>query len=155
VARLRKSQLGLSKPLHSTSDYGSNPGPESIPVCVVSHDPSTRDSASKLVRSAGFRVEAFASIEAWVGATPRKRRGCVILDVQDRDLIGTEQLQKFSAICARCSVVVLIDRGNVPVAVSALKVGALDVLEKPVSDELMLESVRRAARIRRDVDRIS
>ena len=78
---------------------------------------------------------------------PRQRRGCVILDVQDRDLIGTKQLQRISAICARCCVVVMIDRGNVPVAVSALKVGALDVLEKPISDQELLESIRRAVRM--------
>lgn len=121
-------------------------------VFVVSDDPAIRDSLAELAASAGLRAETFSSIEAWLEATPSARRGCLVLDARVSDFAGPERLSRFAAICARRPVLLLIDRGDVPIAVRALKGGAVDVLEKPYRDQSLLERIQRAAAIGQDAE---
>ncbi len=114
---------------------------ETTTVFVVSEDPAIRDSLSELVASAGLHAEASQSLED----VPPTRRGCVLLDARALDFTRPEQVASFSAVCAQRPVLLLIDRGDVPVAVRALKGGAVDVLEKPYRDASILERITRAA----------
>ena len=119
-------------------------------VFVVSDDPAVRDSLSELVASAGLTAETFPSLEVWLEADQSERRGCLVLDTRARDLTGPERLERFASVCARRPVLLLIDRGDVPIAVSAVKHGAVDVLEKPLREADLLERVKRAAATERD-----
>ena len=67
------------------------------------------------------------------------------MDGRVRDLTGPEGLERFASVCARRPVLLLIDRGDVPVAVRAIKQGAVEVLEKPLRGDDLLERVKRAA----------
>lgn len=114
-------------------------------VFVVSDDPAVRDSLSELVRSAGLRAETSTSLEAWRAAVPPERAGCLVLDARARDFAGPDQLARFAAVCAERPVLMLVDRGDVPIAVRALRGGAMDVVEKPCRGESLLERIRRVA----------
>lgn len=113
-------------------------------VFVVSDDPAVRDSLSELIGSAGLRAETSASLEAWRAAVQPEQAGCLLLDARIRDLTAVDHLARFAAVCAERPVLLLVDRGDVPIAVRALKSGAMDVLEKPCRDENLVERVRRA-----------
>jgi FixJ family two-component response regulator len=112
-------------------------------VFVVSDDPAVRDSISELVRSAGLRAEASTSLEAWRAAFQPERAGCLVLDARARDFAGREHLARFDAVCAERPVLMLVDRGDVPIAVRAIRGGAVDVVEKPCRCETLLERIRR------------
>lgn len=117
-------------------------------VFVVSQDSSIRDSLSELVESAGLQVEPYCCLEAWLDKVHKYGRpGCLVFDTQERDLVQTEELATFSAICVTRPVLMLVDRGSIPQAVSALKLGALDVLEKPQREDILLEIIKRAAAV--------
>ena len=119
-------------------------------VFIVSDDPAIRDSLSELVASADLTAETFPSLEVWLDAVQSEREGCLLLDTGVRDLTGPERLARFASVCRRRPVLLLIDRGDVPIAVRAIKEGAVDVLEKPVRKEGLLERVKRAAATERD-----
>lgn len=113
-------------------------------VFVVSDNAAVRDSILELVASAGLRAEAFSCLESLRGSVRPERCACLVLDANARELASAERLGGFAAICAKHPVLLLIDRGDVPVAVRAIRDGAVDVLEKPCRDETLLERIRRA-----------
>ena len=100
-------------------------------VFVVSDDPAIRDSLSEVVASAGLTAETFPSLEVWLDAVQPEREGCLLLDTRVRDLTGPEQFARFASVCARRPVLSLINRGDVPIAVRAIKEGAVDVWRSP------------------------
>jgi two-component system response regulator FixJ len=114
-------------------------------VFIVSDDPAIRDSLSELMAAAGLHAETFASLETWLEAVPPKPRGCLVLDAKVSDTTGPERLARLKATCTRLPVLLLVDRGDVPTAVGAIKDGALDVLEKPLRDGYLLERIKVAA----------
>jgi FixJ family two-component response regulator len=113
-------------------------------VFVVSGDAAVRDSVAELAASAGLRAEAFPSLEIWLGAVGPARHGCLVLDARPRDLAGPGTGERFASICEVRSVLLLVDRGDVPVAVRAIREGAVDVVEKPYRRENLLERIKRA-----------
>jgi FixJ family two-component response regulator len=114
-------------------------------VFVVSDNSAIRDSLSKLIGSAGLRAETFPSLEMWLAVDQPERRGCLVLDARARDFICPDCRAKFACMCATRPVLLLIDRGDVPIAVRAIRDGALDVFEKPYRDESLLERIKHAA----------
>ncbi|HQR72784.1 MAG TPA: hypothetical protein PLE54_19470 [Burkholderiaceae bacterium] len=117
-------------------------------VFVVSEDTALRESACELMATAGLDAEATMSLESWLAAVPPQRPGCLVLDARERDFREPGQLERFAAICAVRPVLLLIDRGDVPIAVLALKRGAVDVLEKPWRAESLLDRIRQVAALR-------
>jgi two-component system response regulator FixJ len=119
-------------------------------VFVVSDDAAIRDSLAELTASAGLRAEAFPSLDAWLDTVGTDRQGCLALDVRARDFVGAEEFSRLAAFCARRPVLLLIDRGDVPMAVRAIKGGAVDVVEKPYRNADLIERIKRAATARRE-----
>ncbi len=114
-------------------------------VCIVSEDPIVRDSLSKLVATAaGLRAEALSSMEVWFETAGPELPGCLVLDAGVGDLVEPERLAEFAWACARMPVLVLVHRGAVRTAVHALKHGAMDVLQKPLRVEILLERIKQA-----------
>jgi FixJ family two-component response regulator len=72
------------------------------------------------------------------------------VDTKARDISGPERLARLKATCARLPVLLLVDRGDVPTAVRAIRVGTLDVLEKPLRDGCPLECIKMAAAVGKD-----
>ena len=114
-------------------------------VFVVSDHSAVRDSLSELIASAGLCVETFPSLEMWLKAVPSKPRGCLVLDTRARDFAVPERLARLSVACRKLPVLMLVDRGEVPIAVRGIKEGVADVLEKPLRDEKLLERIKMAA----------
>jgi FixJ family two-component response regulator len=121
-------------------------------VFVVSDDPAIRDSLSELIASAGLSAETFAALERWLGAVPSKPRGCLVLNARARDFTDPERLARLTATCARLPVLLLVDRGDVPIAVRGIKAGTADVLEKPLRTATLLERIRMASAAGREAD---
>lgn len=113
-------------------------------VHVIDDDASVRDSLSLLLQSAGFTVRTYDSATAFLGAASDRIAGCVLTDVQMPELNGLELQRRIGERGLRLPVIVMTGHGDVPIAVEALKAGALDFLEKPFEEEHLLQAVTEA-----------
>ena len=128
-------------------------------VSVVDDDPSVRRSLARLVKGAGYRVEAFASANEFLARPPEEGPACLLLDVRMPGLTGLD-LQETLAIAAHStSIVFITGYRDVRASVKAMKGGAVDFLTKPVNDEELLaaieRAVARASAARREEDRVT
>jgi two-component system, LuxR family, response regulator FixJ len=112
-------------------------------VHVVDDDPAIRDSLRVLLESVGFTVRTHDSAQAFLVSAP-ELQGCVLTDVRMPGIDGLELQQRLSECGAPLAVIVMTGQGDIPVAVRAMKAGAVDFLEKPFSDQELLDAVRRA-----------
>ena len=113
-------------------------------VSVVDDDPSVRRSLARLVKGAGYRVEAFASADEFLARPPEEGPACLLLDVRMPGLTGLD-LQETLAIAAHStSIVFITGYRDVRASVKAMKGGAVDFLTKPVNDEELLSAIERA-----------
>jgi two-component system response regulator DctR len=118
--------------------------PPAASVYLVDDDDAIRDSLSLLFRSRGVAVRAFASGVAFLDALDARACGCVVLDIRMEPMNG---LAVFDALAARACglpVIFLTGHGDVPMAVSALKKGAFDFVEKPFNDNQLVDRVLEA-----------
>ena len=127
-------------------------------VSVVDDDPSVRRSLARLVKGAGYRVEAFASADEFLARPPEEGPACLLLDVRMPGLTGLD-LQETLAIAAHStSIVFITGYRDVRASVKAMKGGAVDFLTKPVNDEELLSAIERAVAragaARREEDRV-
>lgn len=131
-------------------------------IFIVDDDDNLRRALARLIRSAGWNVETFASGQEFLARAPYTGTGCLVLDVQMPGMTGPELHAQMPSRDIVMPVIFLTGHGDVPTGVHAIKSGAVDFLAKPVDDEVLLETVRRgierdaveqAARLRRrDVD---
>lgn len=113
-------------------------------VHVIDDDCAMRDSLDFLLASAGFSVRLFESAEAFLAAQPLPAEGCVVSDIRMRGLDGIELLRRLRATGYTMPVIVMTGHGDVPLAVEAMKLGAIDFIEKPFDGEAMITAVRGA-----------
>lgn len=113
-------------------------------VFVVDDDAAVRDSLKALLESDGLTVEVYGAGQKFLDAHGANRGGCLLLDVQMPDMNGLELQRKLADNGSSLPVVIITGHGDVPIAVKALKAGAVDFIEKPFTDDVILGSVRRA-----------
>lgn len=113
-------------------------------VFVIDDDAAVRDSIAELVDSIGLRAEVHASAQAFLDAFQPERPGCLVLDVRMAGMSGLALQDRLNAQGARIPVIVLTGHGDVPMAVQALKAGAIDFLQKPCRDQDLLDSITAA-----------
>lgn len=113
-------------------------------VHIVDDEDAIRDSLSFLFASAGIDSVTWTSGEEFLAALPLTYCACVILDVRMHGLSGPEVFERIRAAGCNARVIFLTGHADVPVAVSTLKAGAFDFLEKPFNDNQLVELVRRA-----------
>jgi DNA-binding NtrC family response regulator len=111
------------------------------PVYIVDDDPSVRDAVGRLVRSAGWKVETFASAHEFLASPWADVPSCLILDVQLPGLSGLDLQQRLAKSCARTSIIFLTGHGDIPTSVRAIKAGALEFLTKPYADEDLIAAI--------------
>lgn len=111
---------------------------------VVEDDEAFRDSLKALLESAGLTVETYASGEEFLQAYDSERCGCLLLDIRMPGIGGLELLEKLAAAKTNLPVIIMTSHGDVPKAVKAMKAGAVDFLEKPFRDEVVLGCIRHA-----------
>jgi two-component system response regulator FixJ len=115
-------------------------------VFVVDDDADIRDSMRLLLEVAGFKVRNFISAKQFL-ADDSPKHGCMIADIRMPDMSGLELQEEVTRRHIDLPVIIMTGHGDVPLAVRAMKAGAIDFLEKPFDDEKMLASVRRALEI--------
>jgi len=113
-------------------------------VFVVDDDPGIRDSARWLLESVGLRVETYDSAQAFLDAYVGSRPGCLILDVRLPGMNGLDLLDELRNRGATLPVIVVTAFGEVHSTVRAMKGGAIDVMEKPTRDQVLLDRVHQA-----------
>jgi FixJ family two-component response regulator len=113
-------------------------------VFIVDDDLAIRKSLAWLIESVGLQVQSFASAPEFLEFCDDTLHGCLLLDIRMPRMGGLELLEKLAANNLRIPVVVITGYGSVPAAVRAMKLGAIDFLEKPVSDDVLLEHIHRA-----------
>src|ERR1700694_5537524 len=112
-------------------------------VFVVDDDPSVRKSLTRLLRSSGYVVEAFASTGEFLAREPHPGPCCLVLDVRMPGLTGLELQERLLAGGRRVSIVFVTGHVDVPKSVQAMKGGAVDLLTKPVDAKDLLAAVQR------------
>jgi two-component system response regulator FixJ len=115
--------------------------PASRLVHVIDDDDALRDSLRFLLASAKFDVETYASATAFLAALPRIKGGCIVTDVRMPRLSGIELLRRLKSMSIDLPVVVMTGHGDIALAVEAMKEGAIEFLEKPFDDEVLLKAV--------------
>lgn len=110
-------------------------------VFVVDDDPAMRDSVSFLMSSVGFAVETFESAHDFLARYDRTRPGCLVLDVRMPGMSGLELQERLGADPIAPPIIMVSAYADVPTAVRALKAGATDFLEKPYTDQDLLDRV--------------
>lgn len=112
-------------------------------IFIVDDDADVRDSLRALLESANFTVADYGSAKVFL-ASAAPRGGCLIADIRMPDMDGLELQEELVKRGSGLPVIIVTGHGDVPLAVRAMKAGAVDFIEKPYDDELLLASVRRA-----------
>lgn len=112
-------------------------------VYIVDDDAAVRDSLCELLASEGLQTQAYSSASDFLDDCNPAMHGCALFDVRMPEMSGLELLQhpKFKQIVM--PVIMITAYGDVPMAVRAIKFGAVDFIEKPIDSESLLESIRR------------
>jgi FixJ family two-component response regulator len=123
------------------------PEPDAI-VLVVDDDVSVREALGSLIRSAGLRVQTFASAQEFLARPRADVPSCLVLDVRLPGLSGLDLQKRMAEVNLEIPIVFITGHGDVPTSVQAMKAGALEFLTKPFADRDLLDAIQQA--IKRD-----
>src|SRR3954468_12633762 len=115
-------------------------------VYVIDDDAAMRDSLNFLLESCGFGVTLFDNAQGFLDALPGLAFGCVLSDVRMPGLDGIELLKRMKAQQSPFPILIMTGHGDVPLAVEAMKLGAVDFLEKPFDDDRLTGMIETAIR---------
>ena len=113
-------------------------------VYIVDDDEAVRDSLSVLLESKAFGVRSFRSAPEFLATAPSLPVGCLIIDIRMPEMDGLELQQHLTARSLNFPLIVITGHGDVPLAVRAMKAGAVDFIEKPFAAEAILSSLEAA-----------
>jgi len=111
-------------------------------IYVIDDDEAVRQSLEFLLKTSGFAVRGFESGRAFLEALPQITSGCVITDVRMPEITGIDLLRKVKEMGVDIPVIVITGHGDISLAVDAMKIGAVDFLEKPFDDDALLAAVK-------------
>jgi FixJ family two-component response regulator len=113
-------------------------------ISIVDDDQSIREAMESLIRSVGFRTEVFASAEDFLKWKERESTACLILDVRLPGISGLELQRLLTSVRSRIPVIFITAHGDAQTRERAIAAGAVEFLQKPFSEEALLEAVRAA-----------
>ena len=113
-------------------------------IFVIDDDASVRKSLSRLLRSAGYTTETFASAEEFLGREHYTGIGCLLLDVQMPGLSGLGLQEELNKADYHMPIVFITGHGDIAMSVEAMKKGAIDFLTKPFHDKDLLQVIEKA-----------
>jgi two-component system response regulator FixJ len=123
-------------------------------VHVIDDEADVRDAVALLLKSVGLRSALYASAPEFLAA-PMRGPGCVVVDVRLPGMSGLELLERLAREGQALPVIVMTGHGDIPMAVRAMRAGALDFIEKPFHDQALLdrihEAIERSSRLQDDV----
>lgn len=115
-----------------------------VVVHIVDDEEPVRNSLAFLLGTSGFAVRTHVSALAFLEIASGIKNGCLVTDLRMPDIDGVELLRRLKNSDAMLPAIVVTGHGDVQMAVEAMKNGALDFIEKPFSDEVLIDSIRRA-----------
>src|SRR5262245_54492923 len=118
--------------------------PENRLVFIVDDDEAVRDSLELLLESAGHSVQVFEAAPDALEACRMRPPACIVTDVRMPEMDGLEFQEKVAASGIRLPGIVMTGHADVPLAVRAMKAGAIDFIEKPFGDDVLLASIEGA-----------
>lgn len=113
-------------------------------VYIVDDEEPVRDSLALLLRSVGIATRAFTDGGSFLAAYSGEMRGCIVVDVRMPRIGGLELQQELNRRGCTLPLIFMTGHGDVPMAVEAMRAGALDFVQKPFNDEDMIRRVQRA-----------
>ena len=114
------------------------------PILIVDDDADVRDSLRALLESAGFDVRDFDSAKAVLADGSLAQGACLIADIRMPDMDGLALQEELANRKVGLPVIIVTGHGDVPLAVRAMRAGAVDFIEKPFDDEVLLQSIQQA-----------
>ncbi len=117
--------------------------PEAV-IAIVDDDLSVREGLETLIRSAGWRVETFASAQEFLARPRAGALSCLILDLQLPGLSGLDLQKRMAELELEIPIVFLTGHGNIPASVQAMKAGAVEFLTKPFDEQDLLRAIEEA-----------
>lgn len=113
-------------------------------VYVIDDDPTIRDSLDFLLGSANFNVTLFDTAAEFLNSHSGLGFGCVVSDVRMPGIDGMDLLRRLKAHASPLPVIIMTGHGDIPLAVEAMKLGAIDFVEKPFEDERLIGMIETA-----------
>ncbi|MFB9885562.1 response regulator transcription factor [Balneatrix alpica] len=113
-------------------------------IYILDDDDALRDSLQWLLEAEGLQAQGYADPHAFFHAYDPERPGCLLLDIRMPGMSGLQVQQHLHELHITLPVIVMTGHGDVPLAVTAMKQGALDFLEKPFNDQTLLDRVQQA-----------
>lgn len=113
-------------------------------VHIVDDDEAVRQSLAFMLSSAGLAVRLYGSAKAFLDGLDATQCGCLITDVRMPEITGIELLRRLKERAPCLPAIVITGHGDVPLAVEAMKAGAIDFIEKPFDEEAILNAVKTA-----------
>ncbi len=113
-------------------------------VFIVDDDEEVRKGLKLLLESIGLSVICHASAMEYLAAFDPSLPGCLVIDIRMPGMSGLDLQEKLVEYPLHPPVIVITGHGDVPLAVRAVKAGAVDFIEKPFRDQILLDSVHRA-----------
>lgn len=118
-------------------------------VYIVDDDDAMRHSLEWLLKPLGLEVRAFASASAFLQGYDRDRIACLVSDVRMPGMSGLELHEELCRSGSPIPVIIITGHGDVPMAVRAMRTGALDFIEKPLNNQVLIERIHEALRLSR------
>ena len=113
-------------------------------VVVVDDDAGVRQMISRMVRSVGLRVETYGSVQEFLDLYDPRQAGCLVLDVRMPGQSGLDLQERLAALEVPLPIIFITGHGDIAMGVRAMKRGALDFIEKPFQDQVLLDAIHAA-----------
>jgi two-component system, LuxR family, response regulator FixJ len=113
-------------------------------VFIVDDDEGVRRALDWSLRTEGFRVQSFASAEAFLESARGDWPGCLVLDLRMQGMSGLDLQEALAQHGCEIPIIFISGHGDIPTTVKAIKAGALDFVEKPLQRELLVQRIREA-----------
>ncbi|HUK61321.1 MAG TPA: response regulator FixJ [Stellaceae bacterium] len=118
-------------------------------IFIVDDDDAVRESLALLLEASDYRVQSYDGGRAFLDGLAQGARGCVLVDVRMPDMSGFEVQEELRRRQMELPVIVITGHGDVPLAVRAMRAGAVDFIEKPYPESAILDAVQRALELDR------
>jgi len=113
-------------------------------VFVVDDDAGVRQMISRMVRSVGLRVETYGSVQEFLDLCDPRQAGCLVLDVRMPGQSGLDLQERLAALEILLPIIFITGHGDIAMGVRAMKRGAVDFIEKPFQDQVLLDAIHAA-----------
>ena len=113
-------------------------------ICIVDDDADVRDSLEMLLRRSDFSVRSYGSAREFLDAGAPPEKTCVLADVRMPEMDGLALQREIGRRWPGLAVIIMTGHGDIPMAVKAMRAGAIDFLEKPFEKPALIEAIRRA-----------